>query len=100
MHRRRFLELSVVVPTLVLASAPRVGAQRPTPSCGAVTASQTAGPYFKPSSPERQSLIDPSTKGTRIVIEGVVQTTDCQPVPRALIDVWHADGAGDYDNAG
>lgn len=100
MRRRRFLELSVAVPTLVLASAHRVGAQRPTPSCGAVTASQTAGPYFKPSSPERQSLIEPSTKGTRIVIEGVVQTTDCQPVPRALVDVWHADGAGDYDNAG
>lgn len=100
MHRRRFLGLSIAIPTLALASAQPVGAQRPTPSCGAATASQTAGPYFKPSSPERQSLIEPSTKGTRIVIEGQVQTTDCQPVPRALIDVWHADAAGAYDNAG
>ena len=100
MDRRRFLGVSLATPAVIVLGSQRVGAQRPTPSCGAATASQTEGPYFKPSSPERQSLIEPSTKGTRIVIEGTVLTTDCQPVPRALIDVWHADAAGEYDNTG
>jgi len=36
----------------------------------------------------------------RIVVAGVVLSTSCQPVPRALIDVWHADSNGAYDNAG
>jgi protocatechuate 3,4-dioxygenase beta subunit len=39
-------------------------------------------------------------KGVRIVVTGVVRLASCQPVPRALIDVWHADDRGDYDNAG
>jgi protocatechuate 3,4-dioxygenase beta subunit len=99
MDRRRFLSVSLTVPT-VLVLASRAGAQRPTPACGAATARQTAGPFFKPSSPERQSLIEPSTKGTRIVVEGTVFDTDCRPIPRALIDVWHADAAGEYDNSG
>ena len=25
---------------------------------------------------------------------------DCRPVANALVDLWHADGAGDYDNRG
>lgn len=105
MDRRQFLGLSITAPTVfALAPAPRACAQgttrKPTPACGAATASQTEGPYFKPASPARQSLIEPSTKGTRIVVEGAVLTTDCQPVSRALIDVWHADADGQYDTAG
>jgi len=38
--------------------------------------------------------------GARIAIAGRVVTTDCRPVARALIDVWHADARGEYDNAG
>src|SRR6185503_2948226 len=100
MDRREFLSVSLVVP-VSLTLVRRVGAQaKPTPACGAPTVSQTEGPYFKPSSPERQSLIEPSTKGTRIVVEGTVLDTDCRPIPKALLDVWHADAAGEYDNSG
>ena len=76
---------------------------RPTPSCpdGAQpTPRQTAGPYFKPHSPERASLLEPGMPGMKIVVTGVVRLANCQPVPRALIDVWHADDRGAYDNAG
>ena len=38
--------------------------------------------------------------GTKIVVTGMVLSTACQPIARALIDVWHADDRGDYDNAG
>ena len=38
--------------------------------------------------------------GTRIVVEGSVLTTDCRPMPQALVDFWQADDRGQYDNAG
>lgn len=76
---------------------------RPTPSCTdqpQLTPRQTEGPYFKPDSPRRSSLLEPGIGGVRIVVAGTVLSTSCQPVPRALIDVWQADDRGAYDNAG
>ena len=73
----------------------------PTPACGGhATPTQTEGPYFKPSSPERVSLLEPEMRGRRLVVTGVVRGTDCKPVPRALLDFWQADAGGRYDNAG
>lgn len=76
---------------------------RPTPGCpegSEPTPRQTEGPYFKPDSPERSSLLEPGMSGVRVVVTGVVRLASCQPVPRALIDVWHADDRGAYDNSG
>ena len=39
-------------------------------------------------------------KGTRIVLTGRVFTRDCRPVSGALLDFWHADDDGEYDNVG
>src|SRR5690348_4749711 len=72
----------------------------PTPACGAATAAQTEGPYFKPSSPERVSLLESEMRGRRLLVTGVVRDTACRPVPHALLDFWHADAGGRYDNAG
>lgn len=75
----------------------------PTPECrdgAAVTQRQTEGPFFKPSSPERADLIEPGIKGQPIELAGFVLTRDCKPVPGALLDLWHADNAGEYDNTG
>jgi protocatechuate 3,4-dioxygenase beta subunit len=38
--------------------------------------------------------------GTKLVVSGRVLSSGCQPIVRALIDVWQADARGDYDNAG
>ena len=107
MERRDFFRL-VTGMTTALGMARATGhvhAQtlQPTPSCpdGAEpTPRQTEGPYFKPASPERASLLEPGMKGVRVVVTGVVRLASCQPVSRALVDVWHADDRGDYDNAG
>src|SRR5215211_1764704 len=64
------------------------------------TPEQTEGPYFLPDSPERRSLIEPGVRGTRLVVSGLVLTTGCRPVRRALLDFWQADGDGDYDLEG
>jgi protocatechuate 3,4-dioxygenase beta subunit len=75
----------------------------PTPEChdgDAVTLRQTEGPFFKPSSPERTEFIEQGMPGQPIELVGFVLTRACKPVAGALIDVWHADDKGAYDNKG
>jgi protocatechuate 3,4-dioxygenase beta subunit len=74
----------------------------PTPECAddGPTPPQTAGPFFKPDSPRRASLVEPGLAGTRLVVTGTVLTTACTPVRNALLDFWHSDDEGDYDLAG
>ena len=75
----------------------------PTPQCHdnhETTIRQTEGPYFKPSSPQRADLVEPDTTGRLVEIDGQVTTRSCRPVKRALVDLWHADEHGEYDNDG
>ena len=58
------------------------------------------GPYYKRSSPQRASLLEPGIGGTRLVISGWVLSTTCRPVEQALLDFWQADDRGQYDNSG
>lgn len=67
---------------------------------GALTPRLTEGPYFKPNSPERSVLVEPGVSGTKIMLTGLVLDATCRPVKGALVDLWHADGQGRYDNAG
>jgi protocatechuate 3,4-dioxygenase beta subunit len=74
-----------------------------TPQChdgDAPTVRQTEGPYFKPSSPQRADLVEPNSKARLVELGGQVLTRSCRPVAGALVDLWHADERGDYDNAG
>jgi protocatechuate 3,4-dioxygenase beta subunit len=75
----------------------------PTPSCGAgeaPTASQTEGPFYKRSTPQRNSLIEPGMPGERLLLSGHVTTTGCRPLPNTVLDFWQADATGRYDNEG
>src|SRR5438132_4343948 len=65
-----------------------------------LTPTQTEGPYFKPGSPARTSLIEGGITGTRLVLSGRVLTLACAPVAGATLDFWQADAAGTYDNSG
>jgi protocatechuate 3,4-dioxygenase beta subunit len=74
-----------------------------TPACDdgdEPTPRQTEGPFFTPNSPERASLREPGMGGTPIVLTGFVLTRACRPIPGALVELWHADDAGGYDNVG
>ena len=124
--RRRFLHLLIAAPmaiavgsrlgwldvaaaeapgsteTLLAARAPK-RSLAPTPECGDdddPTPSETEGPFFKPRSPKRTSLLEPGVAGTRLRLTGRVFSRRCRPIAGALIDVWHADDRGDYDNDG
>ncbi len=75
----------------------------PTPACDDgddPTPSQSEGPFFTPDSPERVSLLEPGVEGSPLVVIGSVVATDCTPIPGALLDFWHADASGEYDNEG
>jgi protocatechuate 3,4-dioxygenase beta subunit len=75
----------------------------PTPEChdgDEPTLRQTEGPFFKPRSPERANLREPGLGGHPIELSGRVLTRSCRPVPGAMIDLWHADAAGEYDTKG
>ncbi|HXS82366.1 MAG TPA: intradiol ring-cleavage dioxygenase [Methylomirabilota bacterium] len=77
--------------------------QTPTPECGdddEPTPSATAGPFYKPRSPERSSLIEPDMKGTPLELGGRVYGRNCKPLAGALVDFWHCDDDGLYDNDG
>ncbi|MCV9939354.1 intradiol ring-cleavage dioxygenase [Boseaceae bacterium BT-24-1] len=79
------------------------GAELPlTPACeshAGVTPRQTEGPFFTPSSPQRADLRADGS-GTLLVLSGFVLTRQCRPVAGALLDFWHADSSGQYDNRG
>lgn len=118
--RRRLLELGLALPVpFVLAACGGAGEATktttqgtteaqpttlaPTPACDdgdEPTVEQTEGPFFTPDSPERKSLLEPGLEGTRLVLAGAVLATDCSPVAGALLDFWHADSQGEYDNEG
>src|SRR5947208_8200932 len=67
---------------------------------GQPTPAQTEGPYFKPGSPMRTSLVEPGMAGTRLALSGRVRSRDCRPIAGARLDFWQADASGTYDNAG
>ncbi|MDT0270179.1 dioxygenase [Streptomyces sp. DSM 44915] len=74
----------------------------PTPYCDDgddPTPPQMEGPYFKPNSPPRTSLLEPGD-GPLLTVTGHVFGVDCAPLPGVLLDFWQADVNGGYDLAG
>ena len=100
--RRRFLGAALALPVASIGAAS--GQTLPlTPACGEKperTPSQTAGPFFTPDSPRRSSLLEPGGKAERLVLAGLVLSPQCRPVANALLDFWHCDETGEYDNRG
>jgi protocatechuate 3,4-dioxygenase beta subunit len=64
------------------------------------TLAQTEGPYYTPTTPHRNNLIEIDTVGEKLLLEGFVLDTECKPVAGAVLDFWSCDGNGDYDNDG
>jgi protocatechuate 3,4-dioxygenase beta subunit len=91
-NRRQLLAAGLALPLSRMAYAQL--------TCGELTAPQTEGPFFKPKSPERSSLLEASSKGEKMLLTGVVLSRSCKPVANALLDFWHSDDAGEYDNRG
>jgi protocatechuate 3,4-dioxygenase beta subunit len=107
MHRSRRTVLAALaaLPPLALLGS-RIEAQEPglapTPACGDddPTPQLTAGPFYKPSSPRKRDLRSEFGRGNPIDLAGFVVDTRCRPLSDVLVEIWHADEAGNYDNRG
>jgi protocatechuate 3,4-dioxygenase beta subunit len=99
-HRRRLLGAAAALPFAGRAFAQDLPL---TPACGpqvAPTPRQTEGPYYTPDTPQRASLVEPGSSADRLTLTGRVVSPQCRPVAKALVDVWHCDDKGEYDNVG
>jgi protocatechuate 3,4-dioxygenase beta subunit len=89
-----------------LAQVPQLGPQfgpqlAATPACSdEPTIRQTEGPFYKPRSPERSDLREAGTQARTIALAGFVLARDCTPMAGAIVDLWHADERGAYDDRG
>ena len=90
-HRRRLLGAALALPFAGSAFAQL--------TCGRLTARQTEGPFFKTDTPQRSSLLEKGDKNV-LVVSGLVLSAQCKPVTNSLLDFWHADELGNYDNQG
>ncbi len=74
----------------------------PTPACADdddPTPPQTAGPFYTPDSPKKANFREDGP-GTALLLTGQVLDANCQPIAGAMLDFWHANDDGEYDNAG
>jgi len=67
-------------------------------SCQA-TVEEIEGPYYLADAPERTDLHIFGDEGTLVTMSGTIFIDDCtQGMAGAIIEFWHADPDGDYDN--
>lgn len=63
------------------------------------TTNDILGPFYRPDSPQRQDLTFDALNGTVIDLKGIVYGPDCvTPIKNALVEIWHCNTAGEYDN--
>ena len=104
--RRQFLKntslaiLGVgVIPNLLKANSPEDDSAL---ACDPTTLDYYGeGPFYTANPPviSAGQLAGSTEVGTRIVISGRVRNLDCSKViPNTIVDVWHANNAGQYDN--
>lgn len=65
-----------------------------------LTLEREAGPFFRPNSPLERDLYPDASGGARITVAGFVFDNRCRPLAGSLIEIWHADENGNYDNVG
>lgn len=98
MQRRNFIKATSF--SAIAISAPgfiRFNGQSYVGDCE--TTSDILGPFYRPDSPERSSLVIKGEKGDPIELVGKILHDDCStPYSRAKIELWHCDANGVYDN--
>ena len=63
------------------------------------TTNDILGPFYRPDAPLRADLTYDGLAGTRILLKGIVFKPDCvTPLKDTLVEVWHCDSNGNYDN--
>ncbi|MFT5686241.1 MAG: protocatechuate 3,4-dioxygenase beta subunit [Myxococcota bacterium] len=72
----------------------------PYPDDCPVTADDIEGPYYLADAPERADLDLHGDDGTPVTLSGRVFDGDCgTPIAGAIVELWHADPGGKYDDS-
>jgi protocatechuate 3,4-dioxygenase beta subunit len=101
--RRKVLAAGLVMPAFVFPGVRRAFAQElpTTPECSdEPTPKDYEGPFYKPRTPLRSSFLEVGVTGSKFVLSGFVLSKSCKPLAGAVLDFWHCDASGDYDNKG
>jgi len=101
LSRRDLIEKCVAAGLLGLASPLRGSAAalwleaqlHPTPRC-------EMGPFYKKQAPSTGALRTPGDAGMPLLVSGRVIDTRGEALQDAVVEVWHADHFGHYDNVG
>lgn len=79
-----------------ISNAPTPSVTNPRPCTP--TFADGGGPYYQPNSPYREQLAPPNHNGQSLTVSGRVFQNDCRtPVANAVIDIWHANENGSYE---
>jgi catechol 1,2-dioxygenase len=99
MERRKFL----ITSTLTAVGLSAIGAVLKNES-GAFkgdcdTTNDILGPFYREDAPLREDMTYDDLEGNRIQIKGRVFQPDCTtPIKDALVEIWHCNIEGEYDN--
>ena len=102
---RRGIMLASLAATAMAGLGRAAGADEPVPATPACldasdeTPARTEGPFYTPDTPMKQDFSGDGP-GTPLLLGGFVVSTACRPLAGAVVDLWHADADGRYDNAG
>ena len=63
------------------------------------TTNDILGPFYRPEAPLRQDLTSKHLEGVQIELSGIVSGDNCsRPLENALVEIWHCNTKGNYDN--
>ncbi len=62
------------------------------------TVSQDEGPFYTPNTPLRSDFRTPGSRGRPLILRGQVVDWRCQPIPNAVVEMWHVNEHAIYDN--
>lgn len=63
------------------------------------TTNDILGPFYRENAPDRSDLTFDGLTGSIVEVKGRILAEDCiTPVKDALVEIWHCDTEGEYDN--
>ncbi|MEM7573052.1 MAG: hypothetical protein AAF433_09130 [Bacteroidota bacterium] len=100
MNRRKFIRLAGLSAFAVSSAGTAVLQADGSYIGDCATTADILGPFFRADAPFRQDLTYPDNAiETPLLIRGRLFGADCQqPIANAIVDIWHCDHRGDYDN--
>lgn len=94
MSRRTFIHHNVTLLGGALVAGPVFAAGD---ACR-LTEAEVVGPFYRFGAPFKARLAGPDEPGQKLIVSGTVYGPDCStPLPNALLDIWQANDAGQYD---